>query len=154
MSTCIHMKGGSSVSLVSYWLSWWCKCSPRIPAYKIVCAFFVSVLYWNRTWVISFTCLDGTRRQPMSLLSASMDKTAIIWQPHSESGIWMEKVIYLIFFFFIWQTTHAINCELGCDFLMKMVKFYWVIPHSLQISCNCLPQGQEQLENWLSYSPL
>ena len=35
---------------------------------------------------------DGTFSQPMCLLSASMDKTLIIWRPDEDSGVWMEKV--------------------------------------------------------------
>nr|XP_058967609.1 elongator complex protein 2-like [Pocillopora verrucosa]XP_058967610.1 elongator complex protein 2-like [Pocillopora verrucosa] len=35
---------------------------------------------------------DGSFTQPMSLLSASMDKTLIVWAPDKESGVWLEKV--------------------------------------------------------------
>ena len=35
---------------------------------------------------------DGTISQPMSLLSASMDKTLIVWTPDEDSGVWLEKV--------------------------------------------------------------
>uniref|UniRef100_S4RVI8 Elongator complex protein 2 n=1 Tax=Petromyzon marinus TaxID=7757 RepID=S4RVI8_PETMA len=35
---------------------------------------------------------DGKRSQPMNLLSASMDKTMIIWSPDEETGVWLEKV--------------------------------------------------------------
>lgn len=31
----------------------------------------------------------------MSLLSASMDKTLIVWAPDKESGVWLEKVKYV-----------------------------------------------------------
>lgn len=36
----------------------------------------------------------GSFAQPMSLLSASMDKTLIVWAPDEDSGVWLEKVIY------------------------------------------------------------
>ena len=32
----------------------------------------------------------------MSLLSASMDKTLIVWAPDKESGVWLEKVKYVL----------------------------------------------------------
>lgn len=32
----------------------------------------------------------------MSILSASMDKTMVIWQPHSETGVWTEKVSFVL----------------------------------------------------------
>ena len=36
--------------------------------------------------------LDGKTHQPMCLLSASMDKTMILWEPEEETGVWIEKV--------------------------------------------------------------
>lgn len=41
---------------------------------------------------------DGTCTQPLSLLSASFDKTLIIWKPDQESGVWLEVVIIIIIY--------------------------------------------------------
>ena len=38
---------------------------------------------------------DGSITQPMSLLTASMDKTLIVWSPEEDSGVWLEKVQFL-----------------------------------------------------------
>lgn len=38
---------------------------------------------------------DGAFSQPLALLSASMDKTLILWAPDEDSGVWLEKVCYI-----------------------------------------------------------
>uniref|UniRef100_A0A8C8BB05 Elongator complex protein 2 n=1 Tax=Otus sunia TaxID=257818 RepID=A0A8C8BB05_9STRI len=56
-----------------------------------------SVLAGHENWVYavhwqpSFS-RDGSMQQPMRILSASMDKTVIIWEPDKESGVWLEQV--------------------------------------------------------------
>lgn len=49
--------------------------------------------------VTLFCCLSppagGTLEQPLSLLSASMDKTMILWGPEEESGVWVEQVSFV-----------------------------------------------------------
>ncbi|NWR14117.1 ELP2 protein, partial [Emberiza fucata] len=55
-----------------------------------------SVLAGHENWVYaahwqpSFS-KDGSMQQPMRILSASMDKTVIIWEPDKESGVWLEQ---------------------------------------------------------------
>ena len=34
--------------------------------------------------------------QPLSLLSTSMDKTMVLWQPDSSSGVWLEQVLIFV----------------------------------------------------------
>ena len=41
---------------------------------------------------------DGKLHQPMCLLSASMDKTMILWEPEQETGVWIEKVEHNVYF--------------------------------------------------------
>jgi len=43
-------------------------------------------------WFVVYMTDDGSFTQPMSLLSALMDKTLIVWTPDQESGVWLEKV--------------------------------------------------------------
>ncbi|BFY99084.1 hypothetical protein BsWGS_02124 [Bradybaena similaris] len=57
-----------------------------------------SVLSGHENWVYSVKwqpCIvrgNGTTHQPMKLLSASMDKTMIIWSPDADTGMWVEEV--------------------------------------------------------------
>uniref|UniRef100_A0A8D0H7Y5 Elongator complex protein 2 n=1 Tax=Sphenodon punctatus TaxID=8508 RepID=A0A8D0H7Y5_SPHPU len=56
-----------------------------------------SVLAGHENWVCAVhwqpsIFKDGRIQQPMGLLSASMDKTIIMWAPDEESGVWLEKV--------------------------------------------------------------
>lgn len=39
-----------------------------------------------------FYYTGGKLHQDMCLLSVSMDKTMILWQPEAESGVWTEQV--------------------------------------------------------------
>lgn len=49
---------------------------------------------------------DVTFSQPMALLSASMDKTLIVWTPDEASGVWLEKVI---------KYTAMLQCKKECE---------------------------------------
>ncbi|XP_009075425.1 PREDICTED: elongator complex protein 2-like, partial [Acanthisitta chloris] len=56
-----------------------------------------SVLAGHENWVYAVhwqpsISKDGSMQQPMRILSASMDKTMIIWEPDKESGVWLEQV--------------------------------------------------------------
>ena len=62
-------------------------------------AILESVLYGHEDWVYSvywhpiITKEDGTKSQPLCLLSASMDKTMMVWRPQEEeNGIWINEV--------------------------------------------------------------
>uniref|UniRef100_A0A8C4VKS4 Elongator complex protein 2 n=2 Tax=Gopherus evgoodei TaxID=1825980 RepID=A0A8C4VKS4_9SAUR len=48
---------------------------------------WVSAVHWQPSFL-----KDGIIQQPMRLLSASMDKTMILWAPDEESGVWLEQV--------------------------------------------------------------
>ncbi|XP_064647875.1 elongator complex protein 2-like isoform X2 [Lineus longissimus] len=64
------------------------------------CCFAVvleSVLSGHENWVYSChwqptQMKDGQPHQPMCLLSASMDKTMIVWQQDEETGVWLDMV--------------------------------------------------------------
>ncbi|CAF90374.1 unnamed protein product, partial [Tetraodon nigroviridis] len=56
-----------------------------------------TVLAGHENWVYGLhwqppTYEGGESQQPLSLLSASMDKTMIIWAPEEGSGVWVEQV--------------------------------------------------------------
>ncbi|XP_062566490.1 elongator complex protein 2-like [Saccostrea cucullata] len=56
-----------------------------------------SVLSGHENWIYSIrwqppVVMETSSHQPMKLLSASMDKTMIIWMPDPESGVWIEQV--------------------------------------------------------------
>ncbi|KAM4685227.1 elongator complex protein 2 isoform 5-T6 [Amazona ochrocephala] len=56
-----------------------------------------SVLAGHENWVYAVHWQpsffkDGSMQQPMRIMSASMDKTVIIWEPDKESGVWLEQV--------------------------------------------------------------
>uniref|UniRef100_A0A8C6REN7 Elongator complex protein 2 n=1 Tax=Nannospalax galili TaxID=1026970 RepID=A0A8C6REN7_NANGA len=48
---------------------------------------WVNAVHWQPSF-----CKDGVLQKPMRLLSASMDKTMILWAPDEESGVWLEQV--------------------------------------------------------------
>ncbi|XP_012597575.2 elongator complex protein 2 isoform X2 [Microcebus murinus] len=48
---------------------------------------WVNAVHWQPSFY-----KDGILQQPMKLLSASMDKTMILWAPDEESGVWLEQV--------------------------------------------------------------
>ncbi|XP_078543812.1 elongator complex protein 2 isoform X1 [Lissotriton helveticus] len=47
----------------------------------------VYAVHWQPSFI-----KDGKIHQPMCLLSASMDKTMILWAPDEESGVWLEQI--------------------------------------------------------------
>ncbi|XP_036372087.1 elongator complex protein 2 [Megalops cyprinoides] len=56
-----------------------------------------TVLAGHENWVYGIhwqpaVIKGGSVHQPMSLLSASMDKTMILWGPEEASGVWLEQV--------------------------------------------------------------
>ncbi|XP_075389373.1 elongator complex protein 2 isoform X2 [Tenrec ecaudatus] len=55
---------------------------------------WVNAVHWQPALYrgIRFYSSDGVLQQPMRLLSASMDKTMILWAPDEESGVWLEQV--------------------------------------------------------------
>ncbi|GFR97899.1 elongator complex protein 2 [Elysia marginata] len=64
---------------------------------KSVCfaVYLESVLSGHENWVYSVRWkpkMNGSTNHSLKLLSASMDKTMILWSPDPESGIWTEEV--------------------------------------------------------------
>ncbi|XP_022307408.1 elongator complex protein 2-like isoform X1 [Crassostrea virginica] len=56
-----------------------------------------SVLSGHENWIYSIrwqppVVMETSNHQPMRLLSASMDKTMIIWSPDQDSGVWIEQM--------------------------------------------------------------
>uniref|UniRef100_A0A2K5NCR8 Elongator complex protein 2 n=1 Tax=Cercocebus atys TaxID=9531 RepID=A0A2K5NCR8_CERAT len=47
---------------------------------------WVNAVHWQPVFY-----KDGVLQQPMRLLSASMDKTMILWAPDEDSGVWLEQ---------------------------------------------------------------
>ncbi|XP_022351361.1 elongator complex protein 2 isoform X6 [Enhydra lutris kenyoni] len=47
---------------------------------------WVNAVHWQPSFY-----KDGVLQQPVRLLSASMDKTMILWAPDEESGVWLEQ---------------------------------------------------------------
>lgn len=74
--------------------------------------------------VVWFFPLDGILQQPMRLLSASMDKTMILWAPDEESGVWLEQV--------------------KCEYLRKRKMSTWSsksqvsVPRATDVHCSCM----------------
>lgn len=48
---------------------------------------WVNAIHWQPSFY-----KDGVLQQPVRLLSASMDKTMVLWAPDEESGVWLEQV--------------------------------------------------------------
>lgn len=77
-----------------------CYCIAKVNIFAISMLFFLVVFKHDAWWKpkeISLYFLDGVLQQPMRLLSASMDKTMILWAPDEESGVWLEQVKMWIF---------------------------------------------------------
>ncbi|CAN8320958.1 unnamed protein product [Cochlearia groenlandica] len=54
-----------------------------------------SVLIGHEDWVYSVEWeppINGSSHQPLSILSASMDKTMMIWRPEKKAGVWVNVV--------------------------------------------------------------
>ncbi|XP_060597873.1 elongator complex protein 2-like [Ruditapes philippinarum] len=56
-----------------------------------------TVLSGHENWIYTVkwkppALIDGKQHQEMCLLSVSMDKTMILWEPESESGVWTEQM--------------------------------------------------------------
>jgi elongator complex protein 2 len=69
----------------------------RLDTGPLFIAALESVLHGHDDWVYSVCwqpplLVEGGKHQPMCLLSASMDRTMLIWRPEEETGVWLNEV--------------------------------------------------------------
>ena len=62
--------------------------------------------------VVDPSAAGSSHHQPLSLLSASMDKTMVLWQPDPASGVWLEQVRTMSIFSTIYPSW--IESDLTC----------------------------------------
>ena len=97
--------------------------------------------------VFFFFCMisdDGTFSQPMALLSASMDKTLIVWTPDEASGVWLEKVIKYSLMLQCNKECEDIACLLEGHAYTWALNYEWV---SLQNTCSLQSQWRGHFKN-------
>ncbi|XP_075212374.1 elongator complex protein 2 [Lycorma delicatula] len=63
---------------------------------KNAAAILEGVLAGHEGWIYGLhwhpsVFTDGKRRQPMQLLTSSLDKTLVVWAPEEQSGVWLES---------------------------------------------------------------
>lgn len=64
--------------------------------------------------------------QPLKLLSASMDKTMILWGPEEDSGVWVDQVGHLAYYLvniaaYILCATNFIKVACGTECIMECI---------------------------------
>ncbi|KAL6070511.1 Elongator subunit elp2 [Balamuthia mandrillaris] len=69
----------------------------RLSQHDVFAVVLESVLFGHEDWVYSVcwhppVIREGMAHQPLALLSASMDRTMMIWRPDSASGLWLNEV--------------------------------------------------------------